>query len=111
MRAVEFENRLSAKLKARTTVAPDLGCYPLADLLFENGEVRIQIEVVSLELGDPDASAFPVPPGTKEASPLEVEELYKDEFNGYGLLGADLARKLEIEYREGRMRLAGAAAK
>lgn len=110
VRAVEFEDRWSAKLTHRIVVAPELACYPLLDLLFERGVFVTKTEVLSLQFGEPDASAFQVPPGYKQVSPLELENLWRAKYN-QPHLGDKLAGQLEQEYEEGRARLVGRADK
>jgi hypothetical protein len=74
----------------------------LLDLLIENGVAVTRIEVVSLDLGDPDPAAFHIPPGFREVSPMQFEELYQKRFRGGSYFGKEEAARQEREYQEAK---------
>ncbi len=82
-------------------VAPELDCFPLLDVVIQKGMVRTKEEVISIEFGDPDPSAFRIPPGYVEVSPLQYEELWKKKY-GRSYYGEEQAQTLERKYQEGK---------
>jgi hypothetical protein len=102
MKVIDIELPYSSRRKAKMRVAPELECFPLLDLLIENGVAVTRIEVVSLDLGDPDPAAFHIPPGFREVSPMQFEELYQKRFRGGSYFGTEEAARQEREYQEAK---------
>jgi hypothetical protein len=102
---VEVEDKWSENLSMMSWVAPVLECFPLVRLRIDKGVVRTMTEVLSVEFGEPDPSAFRAPPGYVEMSPLEFEELWKKKYNGRRYYSNDeQALKVEHDYQAGKAR-------
>lgn len=106
IKVYEYENVISEAENQKVWIAPELECYPLLELLIENGEVRNKSEVLSLEIGEPDPALFRIPSGYTEVSPLQYEELYRKRFPGDKYYDDVQAAKLERQYQEGRAKAA-----
>jgi hypothetical protein len=98
------EVSLSKGSVIRLFVAPALDCFPLLDVLVEKGSVRTKVEVVSLELSEPPDSAFKIPEGYREVSPLEFDALWRERFNGRPYFSAQEATRFEFLYQRGKAR-------
>jgi hypothetical protein len=101
MKVIDIESPLG-RMKTKLRVAPELQCFPLLDLLIENGVAVTKKEVVSLDLGRPDPAAFQIPPGFREVSPMQFEELYQKRFRGGSYFGKEEAARQEREYQEAK---------
>jgi len=105
LRVVEIAAGLDTKL----WVAPELECFPLLELLIEDGVVRTKEEVLWLEFGEPDSNPFLIPSGFVEVSPLQFNELRKQRFQGRSdYREEELLQKLERDYQYGLSKSPGA---
>ncbi len=104
-KVIEVEVEKTDRSVTKEWVAPDLQCYALRHTYVEDDELRTNIEVVSIDLREPDPTVFGPPAGYELVSPLEMETRYRARFPGHELMGLS-AYKLEEQYQ-----LAVAAAK
>ena len=102
-KVVETEYKIGRAMVSRDSIAPELGCFVLQHLLVDRGEVRAIEQVTQITLGEPDQAAFRVPAGYTEVSPLEFEARWKQLF-GQDYYGAAQAKRLELEYQQGKAR-------
>jgi hypothetical protein len=79
-------------------VVPALQCFALKRTEVLDGNLRVRIEAVSVQVGEPDESAFEPPIGFARVSPREIEDLYRAKFPGRELFGSQ-AVKMEEQYR------------
>jgi len=61
-------------------VAPALDCYPMREIYRSPRGAWNERYVISVQLKEPSAALFQVPPHYVERSPLEINELYKKSF-------------------------------
>jgi len=103
IKVIEMESKVGRDTVLRDSIAPELGCFVLQHLLVDHGEVRAIEQVTQITLGEPDPDALHVPAGYAEASPLEFEARWQQLF-GREYYGAAQAKRLELEYQQGKAR-------
>jgi hypothetical protein len=95
---IEVEVEKTDRSVTKEWVAPDLQCYALKRTYVEDDELRTKIEVVSIDLKEPEPKVFEPPAGYELVSPLEMENRYRVKFPGHELMGLS-AYKLEEQYQ------------
>lgn len=81
-------------------VAPELQCYALRHTYVENGELRTKLEVVAIEVKEPDKKSFEPPAEHELVSPIEQEDRYRTMFPAHELFGRH-TYELERSYQFG----------
>ncbi len=99
MEVLEVEVERTERSIILEWVAPGLQCFALKRTEVLDGNLRVRIEAVSVQTGEPDSSAFESPAGFARVSPLEMEDLYRAKFPGREMYGSQIGRRLEEEYR------------